>query len=46
MIGSLVVFAVAVLFKTPPEIIEAAGRKAEEADRGESKPLAMRPQGA
>ncbi|MDF2441141.1 MAG: solute:Na+ symporter, family [Abditibacteriota bacterium] len=46
MIGAMVVFAVGVFFKTPPEVIEAAKRKAEEADRNEDRPLAMREQGA
>jgi SSS family solute:Na+ symporter len=46
MIGSLVVFLVGVLFKTPPEVLEAAKRRAQEAQSGEDKPLAMREQGA
>lgn len=46
MVGSLVVFSIGVLFRTPDAVIEAAKRKAEEADRNEDRPLAMREQGA
>jgi SSS family transporter len=46
MIGSLVVFAVGVLFKTPESVLEAARRKAKEADEDEARPLALRSEGA
>lgn len=46
MIGALVVFAVGVCFKTPPEVLESAKRKAEEAKQNEDVPLALREQGA
>jgi len=42
LVGAAVVFAVGVLFKTPPEVLEAATRRAEEAKTGEDKPLALR----
>jgi SSS family solute:Na+ symporter len=42
MIGALVVFAVGVWFKTPESVIEAAKRRAEEAEAGEDKPLSLR----
>jgi Na+/proline symporter len=42
MIGALVVFAVGVFFKTPLPILEAAKLRAEEAERDEDKPLALR----
>ncbi len=41
-IGALVVFAVGVCFRTPPAVLAAAERQAEEADRGEAVPMAMR----
>jgi solute:Na+ symporter, SSS family len=46
MIGALVVFAVGVLFRTPNSVLDAARRQAEEAQRGEDKPLALREQTA
>ncbi len=42
MIGALVVFAVGVFFKTPVPVLEAAKLRAQEADRNEEKPLALR----
>lgn len=42
MIGSGVVFAVGVLFKTPQHALDAARERALEAEEGEDKPLAMR----
>jgi SSS family transporter len=42
MIGALVVFLVGVGFRTPPERLAAAGRQAEEAARGDDRPLALR----
>jgi SSS family solute:Na+ symporter len=42
MIGAVVVFSVGMLFKTPPEVLEAAQRQAEEAEHGEDVPLALR----
>jgi solute:Na+ symporter, SSS family len=44
MIGALVVFCVGVLFRTPPEVLEAADRKAKEAQEGEDVPMALREQ--
>ncbi|PQV63086.1 transporter, SSS family [Abditibacterium utsteinense] len=46
MIGALVVFAVGACFKTPAHILEAAERKAAEANENEARPLAMRDEGA
>jgi SSS family transporter len=46
MIGALVVFFVGVCFKTPPEVLESAKRKAAEAQSNEDVPLALREQGA
>ena len=42
MVGALVVFGVGVLFKTPPDVLESARRKAEEAQAGDDRPLALR----
>ncbi len=46
MIGSLVVFMVGVLFKTPEHVLEAAKRRAQEAAHGEDKPMSLREEGA
>ena len=42
MIGALVVFGIGVWFRTPEYVLEAAKRRAAEADAGEDKPLALR----
>jgi SSS family solute:Na+ symporter len=42
LIGALAVFCIGVLFPTPPSVLEAAQRRAEEAEHGEEKPLALR----
>jgi Na+/proline symporter len=42
MIGAVVVFVVGLFFRTPEEVLESAQRQAEEADRGEDRPLAQR----
>jgi SSS family solute:Na+ symporter len=42
MIGAVVVFSVGLFFKTPPEVLALARRQAEEADRGEDRPLVLR----
>jgi hypothetical protein len=42
MIGSLVVFAVGVLFSTPQAVLDSARRQAEEAQSGEDKPISLR----
>lgn len=42
LIGATVVFAVGVLFRTPPEVLEAATQKAKEAQEGEDVPMALR----
>jgi SSS family transporter len=42
LIGALTVFAVGVWFTTPPEVLAAAGRRAEHADRDDDVPLALR----
>jgi SSS family transporter len=46
MIGALVVFAVGVLFPTPPHVLEEARRREQEAQEGEDKPMALRTEGA
>jgi SSS family transporter len=46
MIGSVVVFVVAVLFRTPDAVLAAARLKAAEADSNEDQPLAMRENGS
>lgn len=45
MIGALVVFAVGVLFPTPPHVLEEARRREQEAQEGEDKPMALRTEG-
>lgn len=45
MIGALVVFAVGVLFPTPPKVLEEARRREQEAQHGEDKPMALRTEG-
>jgi len=42
MIGALVVFCVGVLFRTPDPVLTAAARHAEQAERAEDVPLALR----
>ena len=42
LIGAVVVFCVGVLFSTPPEVLESARRKREQAERGEDTPMALR----
>lgn len=42
MIGAVVVAAVGVLFRTPPEVLEAARRQAAGAEAGEETPLSLR----
>lgn len=42
MIGALVVFAVGILFHTPEPVLAAAARQAEQAQRAEDVPLALR----
>lgn len=46
LIGAVVVFAVGVLFETPPEVLEEADRRAKEARSEEDVPLALRDQPA
>jgi SSS family solute:Na+ symporter len=42
MIGAVVVFVVGVLFRTPPSVLAAAHRKAEAAQGGDDRPMALR----
>jgi Na+/proline symporter len=42
LIGAVVVFTIGVLFPTPPDQITSAKRKADEAQSGEDKPMALR----
>lgn len=42
MIGALTVLAVGIWFKTPPEVLEAARRKAEDADHTGDVPMDLR----
>lgn len=42
MIGGLVVFAVGVLFRTPPHVLEAARRKVNQADVQDERPMSLR----
>jgi len=42
MIGAVVVFAVGVLFPTPPHVLEQAKRRELEAQEGEDKPMSLR----
>ncbi|MBM3496325.1 MAG: hypothetical protein FJX72_18685 [Armatimonadetes bacterium] len=41
-VGALVVFVVGVLFKTPPQVLEAAQRQARQADAGDARPMSLR----
>ena len=40
--GATQVFAVGVLFRTPPQVLDAAHRAAEEAAKGDDRPIALR----
>ena len=42
LIGAVVVFAVGACFQTPPEVLESAKHKAEDAQSNEDVPLALR----
>lgn len=42
MFGAIITFAIGVLFRTPPEVVESAQRRAMEADTEGAKPLALR----
>jgi SSS family transporter len=42
MIGAVVVFAVGVLFPTPPHVLAQARRREQEAQEGEDKPMSLR----
>jgi hypothetical protein len=42
LIGAMTVFIIGVLFSTPPQVIDEAHRKAEQAHEGEDVPLALR----
>jgi len=41
-VGALVVFMVGAMFRTPPDVLSSAERKAAMADAGDAKPLALR----
>src|SRR5207249_12009764 len=42
ILGALVVFCVAALFRTPDPVLESAARQADQAQTGEDVPLALR----
>jgi Na+/proline symporter len=42
MVGAAIVFFIGIFFRTPPEVIEAARQKAEQAHTGQDVPLALR----
>lgn len=45
LIGAAVVFVIGVAFQTPPEVLERARRRAEEAASGEDRPIDLRDEG-